>query len=294
MNIKVSENNLILYDVSDFKLSHTLDCGQCFRWEKEDDPEFDETYTGVAFGKVLKISQKKNTVILFDTSLQDFQDIWQKYFDFSRDYTEIKRVLSCDEILKKSIAFGEGIRILNQDVWECIVSFIISASNNIPRIKKIISSLCENFGNKIEYENKTYYSFPDAETVAALSLEDISVIKCGFRDKYILDAAQKVVSGEIDTDALRLMDRTSAKKALCSIKGVGNKVSDCILLFSLEKYDSFPIDVWIKRVMEYYYFSGADTAVDKIEKLASEKFSPFGGFAQQYLFFYARNKDPNI
>lgn len=291
MDIIVSGNDLILNSVSDFKLSHTFECGQCFRWNMIQMQNFDEAYIGVALGKVLKIAQKNNSVVLFDTSINDFQNIWSKYLDFSRDYAAIKDVLSKDEILNKAINFGYGIHILNQDIWECIISFIISASNNIPRIKKIINSLCENFGDKLEYEGQVYYSFPKPEKIALLSLEDISVIKSGFRDKYILDAAKKIVSGEIDLFSLKDMDRTSAKKKLTSIRGVGNKVSDCVLLFSLEKYNSFPIDVWIKRSVEKYYFSSQDTPISEIEKFAAEKFGEFGGFAQQYIFFYTRETD---
>ncbi|MCH5186134.1 MAG: 8-oxoguanine DNA glycosylase, N-terminal domain-containing protein, partial [Oscillospiraceae bacterium] len=146
-DIEISGKNLILNNVSDFRLSHTFECGQCFRWDSRDTDEFDEEYVGTALGRVLKIAQKDDKIILFDTSLREFQNIWEKYLDFSRNYGKIKDVLSGDDVMRRAIGFGYGIHILNQDVWECIVSFIISASNNIPRIKRIINTLCKEFGN---------------------------------------------------------------------------------------------------------------------------------------------------
>jgi len=288
MNINICGNDLILTDVCDFKLSHTFECGQCFRWENISFgyPEYDEVYIGIAFGKVLKIAQKDNILTLFDTSVEDYENIWEHYFDLSRDYSRIKAVLSKDGVMRKAMEFGYGIHILNQDIWECIISFIISASNNIPRIKKIINLLCCNFGEKIQYQNKTYHSFPTRQKLSALTLDDIAVVRCGFRDKYILDAIKKA-----DTDflnSLKQLNNKNVKEKLMSIKGVGNKVAYCIMLFSLERYDSFPVDVWIKRVMEQYYFNSSETSISEIERLAEKKFGEYGGFAQQYLFFYGR------
>lgn len=283
MNISCENGNLILSDADSFALSHIFDCGQCFRWNMNEDKSF----TGVAKGRVLKISQEENNIIFHSTSLEDFNNIWKDYFDLNTDYSEIKKELSSDSVLKEAIRYGEGIRILKQDLWECVVSFIISASNNIPRIKKIIELLCSNFGEKIFYMDKEYYTFPTPEKIHSLSADDLSIIKAGFRDKYILDAAEKFVSGEISYEMLSKMSSSDAKKTLMTIKGVGNKVADCIILFGLSKCESFPVDVWIKRIMEYCYFDGEET-IDKISAFAKEKFGRLGGFAQQYLFFYAR------
>lgn len=281
MRITQSGNDIILSEAADFDLYQTFECGQCFRWDKTGDDE----YTGVALGRALTVKKIGDDFILYNTTAEDFQNIWYDYFDFGNDYSKIKDKLRNDEVMKTAISYGEGIRILRQDLWETVVSFIISASNNIPRIKKIIAAFCNTFGERITYGGKEYSTFPTPEKTAQLSLEDIAVIKAGFRDKYILDAARFFVSGE--ADMLKQSDNQSAKKCLMSIKGVGNKVADCVMLFGLSRYDSFPVDVWIKRIMEYCYFENKQS-ISNISEFASEKFGELGGFAQQYLFFYAR------
>ena len=282
MKISGKNNNLILTDVRDFNLEHIFDCGQCFRWEKEPDG----SYTGVACGRALKISQENDTVTLFDTAREDFDKIWFNYFDFGTDYSSIKRTLSNDSVLTQAVRFGDGIRILNQDLWECVVSFIISQSNNIPRIKKIISTLCELYGDKISYMGKTYFSFPDIKKISSLSLEQLSIIKAGFRDKYIVSAAE-YFSNEFADGYFNELSYDEAKTELMRIKGIGAKVADCILLFGLSKRSSFPVDVWIKRVVEYFYFDEPQN-IGKISEFAKGKFGELGGYAQQYLFYYAR------
>ena len=284
MNIETKNNDLILKNVSDFNLTHIFDCGQCFRFNQNDDG----TYTGVAKGKALTISQTHDTVILYDTSEEDFKNIWYDFFDFDRDYKKIKNTLSCDPVMADAITFGQGIRILNQDLWEAIISFIISSSNNIPRIKGIVERLCQNFGKKIEYMGKTYYSFPTLDELQGITADDLSVIRAGFRDKYIIDAIDKFSSGLLSVDYINSLSTTDAKNALMSIKGVGNKVSDCILLFGMNRADSFPVDVWIKRIMEFCYFNNEEQSIKTISDFANSKFGTLGGYAQQYLFFYAR------
>ena len=283
MEISCKNGNVLLTDTDSFELSHIFDCGQCFRWNRNPDGSF----SGVAMDRALKISKHDGKVIFLNTSIDDFNNIWREYFDLNTSYSEIKKELSSDKILKEAIGYGDGIRILKQDLWECVVSFIISASNNIPRIKKIVENLCCNFGEKISYMGEIFYTFPTPEKINSLTLEDLSVIKAGFRDKYILDAAEKFVSGEISYDKLSNMSAEEAKKTLMTIKGVGNKVADCIVLFGLSKCESFPVDVWIKRIMEYCYFDGEES-IEKISAFAKEKFGTLGGYAQQYLFFYAR------
>lgn len=259
MEISCKNGNVLLTDTDSFELSHIFDCGQCFRWNRNPDGSF----SGVAMDRALKISKHDGKVIFHNTSIDDFNNIWREYFDFKTSYSEIKKELSSDKILKEAIGYGDGIRILKQDLWECVVSFIISASNNIPRIKKIVENLCCNFGEKISYMGEIFYTFPTPEKINSLTLEDLSVIKAGFRDKYILDAAEKFVSGEISYDKLLNMSAVDAKKMLMTIKGVGNKVADCIVLFGLSKCESFPVDVWIKRIMEYCYFDGEES-IEKI------------------------------
>ncbi|MBQ3037784.1 MAG: DNA-3-methyladenine glycosylase 2 family protein [Clostridia bacterium] len=283
MIIQNSDNNLILTELEDFNLYQIFECGQCFRWDRSEDG----SYIGVAYGRALKIKQNSDSsVTLFDTTEEDFTSIWYNYFDFGVSYSDIKSKLSCDEVLKKAICFGDGIRILNQELWETVVSFIISASNNIPRIKKIISELCRLFGDKIEYMDNVFYTFPSYEKVSTLSLEDLAPIKAGFRDKYILAAAEAFSNG-LCMDIFSELDYETSKKELMKINGIGNKVADCILLFGLAKRNSFPVDVWVKRIMEYCYFD-TEQSNDEIRRFAEERFSDLGGYAQQYLFFYAR------
>lgn len=283
MKIINDNNNLIVSGIRDFNLKHIFDCGQCFRFNEVDE----NTYLGVAKGKALRISQSGDTITLYCTSQSDWDNIWYDYFDMGRDYGKIKHTLSQDSVMKDAIVYGDGIRILNQDLWEAVISFIISASNNIPRIKGIIERFCAAFGKPINYMGETYYTFPDIATVASLSKDDLAVIRAGFRDKYIMDAAQRFSAGDLTEEYIYSLSTPDAKKALMSINGIGNKVSDCILLFGLSRTDSFPVDVWIKRIMEYCYFDG-EQSIDTISELAKRKFGDLGGFAQQYLFFYAR------
>lgn len=284
MNILYKNNCVYLKNPDDFDLVHTFDCGQCFRFNKLSD----STYFGIAFGKPLEIEQTEDCIILHNTSKSDFENVWYPFLDLDRDYGRIKELLTeNDSIMTEAVKCGDGIRILRQDTWETIVSFIISASNNIPRIKGIIERLCEAFGDTVEYKGNTFYSFPSAQRINSLSLEELSVIRAGFRDKYIKAAAEAVVSGELDIDKLNKMSTLDAKKALMRIKGIGNKVSDCILLFGLSRADSFPVDVWIKRIMELCYFQ-SEQPIRTISEFAEKKFGELGGYAQQYLFFYAR------
>ncbi len=279
-----SENgNIVLAAQDSFSLHDIFDCGQTFRWNQNDD----QSFTGVAADRALTVSQKDGKIIFHGICRDEFENFWADYFDFKTDYSKIKSALGADPILKEAIKYGSGIRILKQDLWECVVSFIISASNNIPRIKKIIELLCENFGERFTYMGKEFYSFPAPEKIAALTPEDLSVIRSGFRDKYILDAAKKFKSGEISQQKFAGLSADDAKEMLMTIKGVGNKVANCIMLFGLSHCECFPVDVWIKRIMEYLYFDAPQTPA-RISLFAQEKFGALGGYAQQYLFFYAR------
>lgn len=285
MDIQVKNNNVVLKNVRDFNLTHIFECGQAFRFNKTGENE----YTGVAKGRALTVSQRDDEVILYDTSYEDFINIWHDFFDLSTDYSAIKKAVAVDSYMREAINYGYGIRILKQDLWETLISFIISASNNVPRIKGIVERLCVAFGEEIEYRGKVYYSFPTPQKMSSLTLHELSVIRSGFRDKYIIDACKKTSSGYLMLDSLCDMTTQEAKKALMSINGIGEKVSNCILLFGLGRVDSFPVDVWIKRIMEYCYFD-SEQSIDTISSLAKEKFGDLGGYAQQYLFYWAREK----
>ncbi len=276
-------------DIKEFELSHIFECGQCFRWEKEDDG----SYTGVIKSGVLNVRKENGKIIfhgIFDGSIKD---IVNDYFDFDTDYKKIKDTLSKVDInLKKSIEYGYGIRILHQDLEETIISFIISANNNIPRIKGIINRMSKKCGKKIDFLGKEYYLFPEISELSKLSVKDLRELGLGFRDKRIYDTIRKILNKEIDLENLKKIDDTDlVREELLKLDGVGPKVADCIMLFSLKKYDVFPIDVWVRRVMNELYIKNEDeTKVSKnaIDKLSKEKFGALRGLAQQYLFYFRR------
>ena len=270
MKTFVKDGNIIIEDIRNFTLSETLDCGQAFRWRETEDGAFE----GVAFGKYLKLAADKEGIILYDTSEEDFLNIWKDYFDLDRDYGEIIEAISENEVLKTASGFAGGIRILRQDPWEALCSYIISQNNNIPRIKGIVERLCASFGEEIK---EGFYSFPTAEKIASLNLEDLAPLRSGFRAKYILDGAKRVASGEIDLGALKELALDEARQKLMKIYGVGEKVADCTLLFGLSHIDAFPKDVWIKKAMAKL-FDGS----------LPECAAPYAGIAQQYIFHYAR------
>lgn len=259
---------IILSDFLD--LAQTLDCGQAFRWQ----PLSDTKWCGIAYNKYLELEKKDNkTLILYNTTKEDFENIWIDYFDLTRNYNNIISQISQNQVLKTASKYGKGIRVLNQEPWETLCSFIISQNNNIKRIKGIISRLCETFGEKIEGG----FTFPTPEKLANLTPEDLSPLRAGFRAKYIIDAAQKVSRKEIDLSSLKDLSEETARAELMKIKGVGPKVADCALLFSHHHITAFPKDVWIKRAMQVL-FDG------DLPECAKE----YAGIVQQYIFFYAR------
>ena len=273
MDIYRYENKVIVENLENFDFADTFGCGQCFRFDRIGEGEFE----GVAYGKYLAVSQAGGK-ICFGASPGDFDGIWRDFFDLDRDYEKIFAALRRDETLKAALDFCSGIRILKQEPFECLISFIISQNNNIPRIKKIIESLCENFGEKIAHGQKAYFAFPGAERLAGLSVSDLGVIRSGFRARYILDAAKKVASGEIDLASVYRMGVGEGEKYLRRIVGVGAKVAACVLLFSYGKLDAFPVDVWIKKVLAKYY-GGVDYM---------QIFGDLAGIANAYLFYYER------
>ena len=243
----MKEQKLVLNNLDSFELEHIFDCGQCFRWNKQDD----DSYIGVINSGVLKVSKNKNRVVFEGILEGDINSIIYDYFDLGTNYDEIKRELSkIDDSMKKSVDFGYGIRILNQDLWEMIISFIISANNNIPRIKGIIERISEKCGEKITWNGKDYYLFPTVEKLSKLSVSDLRSLGTGFRDKRIYKTTQMILNNEVSIDKLTKMKNTlEIREELLKLDGIGEKVADCIMLFALKRYDSFPIDVWVRRVM---------------------------------------------
>lgn len=318
-------SSYIVDNIKDFNLDHIFDCGQCFRWEKQDDG----SYTGIAFDKVVNMqfleeeesfgnsqrlgapqesdslvtssaqsqdsaagvkplcvpqslsNRPSGRLVIDNCSKEDFEKVWKPYLDLGRDYGKIKEKLTArDPIMKRAVDLGQGIRILRQDLWETIVSFIISQNNNIPRIKGCIENLSLLFGQPAgEYEGRVYYSVPGPKKVASLTAEELAPVRLGYRTKYLIETAKMICEKGLPEDEEQL-------SALC---GVGPKVANCISLFGMGRYDSFPIDVWMARVMSQLY--GIDEKDHNgMRAYARKHFGELGGFAQQYLFYYIREK----
>lgn len=269
MEIIKSDKYITVKNFGSFDLGLSADCGQAFRWKKDENG----MWVGIAYGKHLKAKQAENELIFY-TSAEDFDSLWKNYFDLETDYSAICERFSADENLSKAVNCCPGIHILKQEPWEALCSFIISQNNNIPRIKGIIERLCETFGNEIDGG----FTFPDAATLAVLEPEDLAPLRAGFRAKYIIDAARKVSDGEVDFDKIRNSPIEFGREELQKICGVGAKVAECTLLYGFYKVDAFPVDVWVKRIMSEMYPDGFPECADSVK-----------GIAQQYLFHWRRN-----
>lgn len=269
MKCTETENGVRVSPVYDLDLGETLDCGQSFRWVEENG-----AYRGIAFGKEVVMKLSGDVLTIENANADDFENLWRGYLDLDLDYGAIRKSISeLHPVLKEAAAYAPGIRILRQEPWEALCTFVISQNNNIKRIKGIVQRLCENFGDKAG----SGYAFPTAERLAALEPEDLAEIRAGFRNKYIIDAARKVASGEVDLESLRTLEYEDARSELMKIKGVGVKVADCTLLFGLHRIEAFPVDVWMKR------------ALDKLfPDMTAEDFGEYAGIAQQYIFHYSR------
>lgn len=284
------EQEYILENCKSFEPEHIFECGQCFRWNKQEDG----SYTGIFKQNVINVKKKDDKIVFKGICKDNIKEECMQYFDLNTNYDQIKsRLSSIDDYLKTSIEYGEGIRILNQDLWETLISFIISANNNIPRIKGIIERISKNYGKKINWGNKEYYTFPTPQELSKASVEDLRKLGLGFRDvrvyettKIINENSNKLKELEQEKDINKLREN------LLQFPGVGPKVADCIMLFStLKKLEVFPIDVWVRRVMNELYIKNDDeTKINKkeIEALAKSKYGNLAGIAQQYLFYWRR------
>ena len=296
-------DSVVIKGVKNFNIKQILECGQCFRWQRITD----SNYIVVSNRRVIEIVQENDEVTIYNTNMKDFKDIWENYFDLNTEYGPLKETLSNDELLHKAIEFGYGIRLLNQDPFEMLISFIISARNSIPSIMKTIKKISEKFGDKIEYKGEVYYAFPTPQQLKNATLEDIQETGASFRSKYIIDTIYNVnmaleakEKGEL-TEDLKLFDleyimslpTDQCHIALQAFKGVGAKVADCIMLFSMGKKSAFPVDVWIKRAMIHFYLA-PDVSLNKIRVFGREKFGELSGLAQQYLFYYARENNITV
>ena len=288
----MKEQSYILENANSFNLRDIFECGQCFRWNKEDD----ESYTGVIENNVINVKNIENKIIFKGICNGNIQEIVTNYFDLNRDYTKIKNELSkIDDYMKNSIKYGEGIRILNQDLWETIISFIISANNNIPRIKGIIERLSKKYGKEIIWNGKKYYTFPTPEELRNVSVEEYRKLGLGFRDIRVYETTKMILNKEVDLKKLFNEDTETVREELLKLSGVGPKVADCILLFStLKRFEVFPIDVWVRRVMNDLYIKNEDekkVSKKQILEIADKKYGNLAGIAQQYLFYWRRKKE---
>jgi len=286
----MKEQEYKIENIKSFELADIFDCGQCFRWNKQEDG----SYTGIFRKNVINVQKQKNTIIFKGICDGEIKEIVEDYFDLKRNYEEIKNKLSqIDENVKTSIEYGQGIRILNQDLWEMIISYIISSNNNIPRIKGIIERLSKTYGQEIEWNGEKYYTFPTPEELKDVTVEDYRKLGTGFRDIRLYETVHMILDKKVNLEEMQNNSNTlEVREQLLTLSGVGPKVADCILLFStLKRFEVFPIDVWVRRVMNELYIKNEDeTKVNKkeIEKLAHAKFGNLAGIAQQYLFYWKR------
>ncbi len=282
MNYEQIGDKVVASGFKCFNIAHILECGQCFRFVKVGELD----YIVIAHSKVIRVSQIEDTVQFYPATIQEFEEIWVDYFDLNRDYEEIKGILSeMDEHLHSAVNYAGGIRFLNQQTFECLISFIISQNNRIPMIQKVVDNIAVRFGDKIN----EYHAFPSLEQIKNSQNLDFMECKAGFRAKYIVDAIQKIANGEVDLNSFNEKSTDDLKTTLMTISGIGPKVADCIMLFSCRRYEVFPTDVWVKRVVSELYFAGKDISLKDIQGFAKDRFGNYAGFANQFLFHYARN-----
>jgi len=279
-----SSKDTVIENITDFDLGSTLECGQCFRWDKNDDND----YTGIVSGRAARVIQQEGRLVFKNTTPDEVNSFWYQYFDLGTDYGRIKEILSKDDpIMTDAVLFAPGIRILRQPLFETLVSFIVSANNSIPNIKRVISALSRMWGEEFRYDGKTYFAFPGAKALAEGEICDLQLTKAGYRCDYIKRTAGMFFENPLTANDLKAMDYHEAKELLRRFPGVGAKVADCTILFSGSHFRAFPVDVWIKKVMEQLYLK-EETPLQKISDKAYDLFGNMAGYAQQYLFHYAR------
>lgn len=268
-------------------LDGTVTCGQIFRYEKE----LDNSYTIILNDRVINIKKDKNDLVVTSNKEEDLENVIRNYFDLNRSYDEMdKEILKSDNTLENIVKSCAGYKIINQSNFECAISYILSANNGVPQIRNSLNLISEKYGEKIIFNEKEYYLFPNEEKLKNVSIEDYRNLKTGFRDKYLYEFVQKVNNKEFDLKKINDMNSVDAMDYLMTNKGIGEKVASCILLFSYCRLDVFPIDTWVKKFMkEKYNIEG----VNNIRKFIEEKFGKYSGLVIQYMFHYKRNKELN-
>lgn len=272
MQITMQDNQLFVTGSNRFSARQTFTCGQCFRWTEQSDG----SYLGIVRGIPARVSDQDGALVL-SSDEQQFSQLWRDYFDCDTDYAAICDSFAVDAFTAAAADFGRGIRILRQEPWEALCTFILSQCNNIPRITGIVDRLCTLLGEPISFEQQTLYAFPSPEQLACCTPEDLASLRAGYRTPYLIAAAQAVCSGAVDFSALSRMDTDAARREIMQLRGVGRKVADCFLLFGLHKLNAFPVDTWMKKAAAYY--SG------DMKRFIN---SPYAGVYQQYFFFYTR------
>ena len=272
-------------DVKCFNLKYTLECGQCFRWNKIDE----NTYIGVVKDRVLKVRQEGNKIFIKSDKEENLEKVVRYYFDLDRDYEKLeKKIVLIDDNIAKAVKNTSGLRNLNQDFFEMLISYIISANNNIPRISKSVNEISKRYGKEIEFEGQRYYLFPTPDELRDVTIDEFRECGVGFRDKYIYETVEKINNKEIDLEQMQKLDTEKLKAALLSLMGVGPKVADCILLFSCARQEVFPIDVWVQRIMRRLYYNNEEVSKNEILRYARENFGENAGIIQQHLFYNVR------
>lgn len=273
--VKTQLEKFCIEDCCDFSPWAIFECGQAFRWNADENG----VYTGIAYGTPARVWTENGKGYILSTE-GSFLDVWTNYFDLERDYFALRNEISREVVLAPACEFGKGIRILRQEPWEALCSFIISQCNNIPRIKGIVEKLCMLCGEEVEFMGKKIYSFPDAKSVALLSEKELEYLRAGYRAEYISEAARSVADGSIDLTHIMSLPTLDAKHELLTLSGVGEKVASCVLLFGLGKLDAFPVDVWMKKAIKFFFGEG---------KFDYSRFGNLAGLTQQYMFHYMRN-----
>ncbi len=280
MDIRIKDNNFYIEKNPYFVPQLFFDCGQCFRFSKKEN-----AFTGVAFDNVIELFEEENGYVIKTSDKLSINKL-EEFFDLKRDYERIENLLKTDEAMRNAMDFGRGIRILKQDFFETLLTFIYSQRSNIPKIAKCVEETARLFGNKITYNGNTYYTFPTPEQMKGITQKDLESVKCGYRSPYIINAVEKINSGEIDIEELKVLPYEKVKEKLLTIKGVGEKVADCICLFSFGFFEAFPTDTWIKKAMDQLY----NVSDKDIKEKSEDMFGEYCGIAQQYLFYYLRYK----
>jgi len=285
-----AKNAVIMRGFANFCIDEILECGQCFRFTRLDAGH----YAVYALGEVLNVKQATDFAEFWYSdkalTIDDFSQKWAPYFDIDRDYAAIlSHICDGDGVMTQAAAFAPGIRVLQQEPWEMIISFIISQNNRIPQIKAVIEQICTQFGDQI----CGGHAFPTPTQLARATEADLRALKAGFRAPYIMDATAKVLAGQVPLNCDTVMPTADLRRKLLDIKGIGEKVAHCILLFGYGRHGSFPVDTWVQKVMRQYYFEdrAGDVKPAEIQAFAMNRFGGYAGFAQQYLFHYMRMKN---